>query len=212
MTQNNDRIKPVGEGVVRADLYTFFDTETNGKPLSWKASIKDLDNWPRITQLAWLVADDSGQTISEQSYVIKPDGWTVPKEKFFIEHNISTERCEAEGVSIKFALIKFLTDVLGSRCMIAHNIAFDYNVVGSEMIRAGLSVNRKTPKFCTMEESTNLLKLPGRFGEYKWPKLEELYRWCFKKEFEGAHDAMYDVRATKESFFHLKQNNHILCP
>jgi len=35
-------------------MYLFFDTETTGLPKKWKAPITDLDNWPRLVQLAYL--------------------------------------------------------------------------------------------------------------------------------------------------------------
>ena len=65
-------------------MYLFFDTETNGKALNFNAPVYDLNNWPRITQLGWQLYDKDQQLISEKSHLIKPDGWVVPKEKFFI--------------------------------------------------------------------------------------------------------------------------------
>lgn len=38
---------------------------------------------------------------------------------------------------------------------------------------------------------------------YEWPRLQEAYKHAFGKEFEGAHDAMSDIRATKEIYFWL---------
>ena len=38
-----------------------------------------------------------------------------------------------------------------------------------------------------------------------WPRLEELYRKLFGRNFAGAHDAMSDIQATKECFFELKR-------
>ena len=37
------------------------------------------------------------------------------------------------------------------------------------------------------------------------PRLEELYRKLFGRNFAGAHDAMSDIQATKECFFELKR-------
>jgi len=33
----------------------FFDTETTGLPKNWKAPVEQLDNWPRLVQIAWQV-------------------------------------------------------------------------------------------------------------------------------------------------------------
>ncbi len=35
--------------------YVFFDTETTGLPLNWKAPVTELENWPRLIQLAYIV-------------------------------------------------------------------------------------------------------------------------------------------------------------
>ncbi len=32
-------------------MYLFFDTETTGLPKNWKASLTDLNNWPRLSEL-----------------------------------------------------------------------------------------------------------------------------------------------------------------
>lgn len=36
-------------------MYLFFDTETTGLPGSWSAQATDLENWPRLVQLAWIL-------------------------------------------------------------------------------------------------------------------------------------------------------------
>jgi len=38
-------------------MYLFFDTETTGLPRNYKAPATDLANWPRLVQIAWLLAD-----------------------------------------------------------------------------------------------------------------------------------------------------------
>jgi DNA polymerase III alpha subunit (gram-positive type) len=167
--------------------------------------MRDLNNWPRVTQLAWAVWDDEKQ-ICAHSSLIKPDGWEVPKTDFFIKNNMSTERCEKEGMIMQTILDKFIADIAESGCqyLIAHNINFDYNVLGSEMIRYKKTTGKAMKQICTMHASTEYCKLPGNFG-YKWPKLEELHNKLFGCPFEGAHDALFDVRAMVKCFFELKK-------
>ena len=38
-------------------MYLFFDTETTGLPRNWKAPVTDLNNWPRMVQIAWILSD-----------------------------------------------------------------------------------------------------------------------------------------------------------
>lgn len=50
-------------------------------------------------------------------------------------------------------------------------------------------------KFCTMKAMTPVCKLHGNYGDFKWPKLQEAHKHAFGVEFDGAHDALADVRA-----------------
>ncbi len=192
----------------------FFDTETNGKPLSWKANMKDVDNWPRIIQLAWQIADDSGKVLEQVSQLIKPDGWTIPVETFWINHGYTTQKNEDYGIIITSILDRFIIDLKKHdvKVIVAHNMAFDINVLGAEMIRYGRKPGRKPVQLCTMLHGTNVCKIPGTRGGYKWPKLEELYRFLFNEDFSGAHDAGADVTACRLSFFELLQREAIGLP
>lgn len=189
-------------------MYLFFDTETNGKPKRYGADFREVDNWPRITQLAYAIFDGGDALIYSGSVLVKPDGWEIPKEQFFIDNNMSTERCEAGGLPIKDVLTHFISLIDGEQMMIAHNLAFDFPVVAAEMLRAGLRATTKPEKYCTMLGSKDILKLPGKY-DYKWPKLEELHKFLFNCDFDGAHDALNDVMATAKCFFELKKRGLI---
>jgi DNA polymerase III epsilon subunit-like protein len=192
-------------------MYIFFDTETNGLPGNWNAPVTDTNNWPRVTQLAWQVYDADGNLIKERCDLIKPDGWTIPKEDFFLENNMSTERCEKEGVELSGILQEFIDDVNGADYLVAHNMAFDEKIVGCEMVRLSTSFDKEPRKLCTMKESTSYCKMmPMRYGKYKWPTLLELHKKLFDEGFDGAHDALADVKACARSFFELKNRKVML--
>lgn len=55
-----------------------FDTETTGLPLRDNAPIEDLENWPRLVQLAWQVHDRNGKFIEAKNFIIKPGNFTIP--------------------------------------------------------------------------------------------------------------------------------------
>jgi DNA polymerase-3 subunit epsilon len=189
-------------------MYIFFDTETNGLPKSWGASADQVDNWPRVTQLAYQIYDEEGKLIKEFASLIKPDGWTIPKEPFFIKNNMSTERSEAEGKPMSQILPSYVIHREQCKVSVAHNYSFDGPIMRAEMIRAGINKEFNSKKVCTMKASTEFCKLPGKNG-YKWPKLEELHRILFGHDFYGAHDALSDVMATAKCFFELKNRNVI---
>ncbi|MBC8147490.1 MAG: 3'-5' exonuclease, partial [Bacteroidetes bacterium] len=87
-------------------MYLFFDTETNGLPKNWKAAVSDLNNWPRLVQLAFLYYDENGNIISNGDFIIKPEGFTIPFEVSRI-HGISTEKAMEEGKPILPVLQNF---------------------------------------------------------------------------------------------------------
>lgn len=176
-----------------------FDTETNGLPGFKGATMRDLKAMPRVIQLAWQGVDLATlEVFAKHVYLIKPQGWKIPKEKFWIDNGFSQEKSEAEGVPLFNVLDMFVLHAKVCDVLVAHNLDFDYNVLGAEMIRAGLTTGRTIPQFCTMKAATNICKIPGRWGkDYKWPSLDELHRHLFKKNFEGAHDAGADVEACK---------------
>jgi DNA polymerase III epsilon subunit-like protein len=189
-------------------MYLFFDTETNGLPKDWKAPADQFDNWPRIIQLAYAVFDEKEQLIVKSCNLIKPDGWEIPKLKFWIDNGYSTEKNMEQGIPLRHALSSFVSHRTLSDYSIAHNMAFDSKIIRAEMIRMGLDMKFDSKKICTMNESTNFCQLPGARG-FKWPKLEELHRKLFGCDFTGAHDAMADVLATAKCFFELKKLNVI---
>ena len=184
-------------------MYLFFDTETTGLPKSWKAPISDLDNWPRLVQIAWSHYDSSGNKMSENNYIIKPQGFIIPPHSSMI-HRISNEKAIREGVDLQTVLNKFVEEVKNVKFLVAHNIDFDYKIIASELIRSDISNDiSDISQICTMKESTNFCQIEGSHG-FKWPTLSELYIKLFGKDFEDAHDAFVDVQACSQCFFRLK--------
>ena len=56
----------------------FVDTETNGIPPDQSASFKNIDNWPRIRQIAWIVYSKDGQFVSAHNYATATDVASQP--------------------------------------------------------------------------------------------------------------------------------------
>ncbi|MDD5569305.1 MAG: 3'-5' exonuclease [Candidatus Pacebacteria bacterium] len=185
-------------------MYLFFDTETTGLPRNWNAQLEELDNWPRMVQLAWVLCDQNGNKISEKNRIIKPEGFVIPREAAKL-HGITTARARKEGIFLEDALIEFKDTIGQADYLVAHNISFDEKIVGAEFLRKDMA-NALEPKnkICTMEKSTNFCAIESSRG-YKWPKLSELYFQLFGLSFEDAHDAAADINATTECFWELKR-------
>jgi DNA polymerase-3 subunit epsilon len=185
-------------------MYLFFDTETTGLPINWKAPVTDLNNWPRLVQLAYLYFDKNGNKITGGDFIIKPEGFTIPKEASRI-HGISTERAMEEGIQLQVVLSEFQSLIDESEYLVAHNMSFDEKIMGAEFLRMKMpdSIAPKK-KVCTMQSTTNFCAIPGPYG-FKWPKLHELHYILFKTGFEEAHNAAVDITATANCFWELKR-------
>ena len=177
-------------------MYLFFDTETNGLPKNWKAKPQEVDNWPRIIQLAFTVVDVNFNEVYSYSELIKPDGWTIPNEKFWIENGYSTESNILNGVMMFEALHALKNAINTCTHVFAHNMDFDYNIIAAEMIRYGVRADHSPKRVCTMKSTTDFVGAKNARGGQKWPKLEELHEKLFGVKFDNAHDALADVSAT----------------
>ena len=185
-------------------MHFFFDTETTGLPKNYKAPVTDLKNWPRLIQIAWLVTDDSGNELKCAEYIIKPNGFTIPPEAAKI-HGITQERAMSEGVGLVPVLQEVAGDIEKAAVLLAHNISFDEKILGAEFLRAGwINHLDGKPRKCTMQASTAHCAIPGPYGN-KWPKLQELHGKLFATGFEGAHNALADVRACSKCYFELRR-------
>jgi len=178
-------------------MYLVFDTETNGFPPK-----------ARMAQLGFILYDEEGNILEEFQSLIKPDGWVIPKEKFFIENGMSTERCEEHGIPAYDALRRLQEALKKCNRKIAHNINFDKQIVAKELEIAGIEIAlfKFKKETCTMLETVDFVGALNKWGRPgKWPNLQELHVKCFDVEFEGAHDALDDVKATGKCFFELKK-------
>lgn len=188
-------------------MYIVFDTETTGKAKSFSAPITDFNNWPRMVQIAWKVFDKNGVEKDSQNLIIKPQGFTIPDEAIAI-HRITNERAKREGILLSDALKKFGEAVKNNKFLIAHNITFDENVVGCELLREGMhNYIPDIQHIDTMTRTTEFVAIPNQKGRsgFKYPSMTELYTKLFGNTFEDAHDALVDVTALAKCFFKLQE-------
>ena len=184
--------------------YLFFDTETAGLPRDYNAPTHILRNWPRLVQLSWITTDKDCNVLSENDYIIYPDGFTIPEDAVRL-HGITSEIAKEKGKPLQEVIDKFMEDFNAATTIVGHNIDFDKKIIGAELIRLGQKdIMDSKESICTMEASTDYCKIPGSYG-YKWPKLQELHKKLFGCEFEDAHNSMSDVKATLKCFKEMKK-------
>ncbi len=190
-------------------MYLIFDTETTGLPHNKTAPITDLDNWPRLVQIAWQLHGKNGKLLSQHSYLIRPDGFDIPFKAEQV-HGISTKRALAEGDDLSKVLDLLTRDLADTSLVVGHNIEFDISIIGAEFIRLKREpdVLLRLSKFDTGVSATEYCQLQGGLGgKLKMPTLLELHKKLFGKDFGDAHDASYDVAATARCYFGLLKQN-----
>ena len=107
-----------------------FDTETTGLPKDYQASVKAIHNWPRVVSLG-MALQIEGKEVQTYRCIVKPDGFTVPKEASAI-HGITHEQAMDEGISLTLALDAFEFWLNGCDVLVAHNMSYDRPVLGCE--------------------------------------------------------------------------------
>ncbi len=97
-----------------------------------------------------MLADAHANEVLSAEYVVKPDGFVIPREAERV-HGISTERALRDGALLQSVLAEFATCIPKASVLVAHNIRFDEKIVGAELLRTGHANLVETKKrICTM--------------------------------------------------------------
>ena len=80
-------------------MFIIFDTETTGLPKRDNAPVNEVDNWPRVVQIAWQVHDGSGDLTEHHNVLIQPDGYEIPYSAEKV-HGISTEKAKSAPYAV----------------------------------------------------------------------------------------------------------------
>ena len=186
-----------------SNYYLFFDTETTGLPRDNKAPSSDINNWPRLVQLSWIITDEKGVRLKAANRIIKPSGFIIPESSEKL-HGIGTEMAMKIGRDINGVLSEFADDLKRALFVVGHNVNFDKKVIGAELIRIGkmdeIYYKRDVD---TMKISCQYCKIPNGKNHYKYPSLQELHKILFGVPFNDEHDASSDVAATEKCFWEL---------
>lgn len=206
-------------------IYMIFDVETTGliksKPYIVSIAVKlfDVKKYKTKTGDRRIVVKE----VYDMYHIVKPpkEGYEIPIESSNI-HGITTKIAQTQGRPIEEILSELhdMQDRFQIHTIVAHNIEFDIGVLSMQVYRFDkrpVTFNDKiyylTP-YCTMQESTNLLKLKttSKFGRtyFKYPRLKQLYEHFFPNENFEEHNAKADVEACARCFFKLKYDIDIV--
>jgi len=170
-----------------------FDTETTGM-VNFK--IPDPTIQPYPVQLACILVQDN-KVMSMASVIVNPE---VPMNQEAANvHGILPETVTKLGISLRAAVGIFINFLNKADRIVAHSVDFDIVITEAMIYRTladyDIDKFRQVPRVCTMLSSTDICKIPGKYG-YKWPKLEEAYKILVDPAgFKGAHDDLNDVVA-----------------
>lgn len=186
----------------------FFDTETTGRLPKHFNLDRDDKILPHLVQLSMITVSyekDQYDVVNTNDMIIKPNGWNIPEEAANI-HGITNEHALKFGLPLETAVQIFDSILSISTGIVCHNTEYDTRIMGIAYHRCGMQSNKiySVRSKCTMKSATNVCKLPGKYG-FKYPTLTETYKHFFKKEFEGAHDSLNDVRACLDVYKSLKK-------
>jgi len=181
--------------------YLFCDVETTGL---WRRDLEATDpNQPRVVQLAAQLTDEKEKVHAQLACIIHPDKWTLSKEAEDI-HHISIEKAVQYGSPLLNVLAMFNAMASSADVLVGHNLTFDLQMILREFHHIGK--NFKIPKttHCTMMTAKDILKLKSDFDDYKFPKLEEMYKHFLGGGYHNWHDALTDIIVCRILYFHMK--------
>lgn len=202
--------------MVDAKECIIFDVETSGLPIKksfdeyYPVNDNSKYNSSRIVSIAWGIYNmESGELQKMEYHIIKPEGFTIGQKSIEF-HKITQEHALQNGHDIGEVFEILDKDIDGNRFLIAHNLRFDCNIVLNEAHRLGKRdlMNRitRSHRLCTGEATRDLLNITAANGFLKMPRLDELYRWCSRRDIEDAHNSKRDVENLSSVFFFLKKH------
>lgn len=167
-----------------------FDLETSGLPSNPNVEILSISFFSSLFL----------ENLQDNFYYYerKDPIFPIPQITIDINH-LTLERLQKNGTPISDIFDIILPFISDSEYIISHNINFDKTILITELKRHNRNdileiLNTKT-FLCSMEDTLHLTKLlPIRNNRYKYPKLSELYYFCFGQKLQETHNALDDVK------------------
>lgn len=188
VTSGRIRLKSISSGAAPTAL--IFDTETTSMA-NFKAPPSD-PTQPDLVQLGMILVDTSNwKTRSQVSMLVDLRRGVEIDAGAEETHGISKEECNRFGVHPNTAVAIFNDFYRSADVLVAHNLSFDATVMAAALHRSGENKEDDggdgdgKQRVCTMRASTDVLKIPGRYGNHKWPSLAEAYTFVTDEELAG---------------------------
>ena len=180
----------------------FIDIKTTGLPKNWNSSYEDIDNWPRLVQLSYMLYFGE-KLYCKESFVIKPDNYEITIESTKI-HGVTNRFAEENGVDIEIVLEKLLKIVDISDFVVANNFDFSKKVIESEVCRIDFHslIFDFKESFCLMKDTKKVL---SEIYEYNgtWPNLKKLHEIIFNRKIMENDNSENHINIIKDCYMEL---------
>lgn len=186
-------------------MYIITDLETTGLPIQGAPP----EQQPGITQLGWMIIDEDFLPIEEGLFWVDPE--KEIEEAASKITGITRELLKEKGAKPLYVhLPELATLYRRHHTWVGFNNKFDRTVLWYQIARYdwGWKFPWPTNDIDVMSVGKDICNIPGKQG-IKPPKLIELHKFLFGEEFESAHDALVDVRATQRCLAEIKKRELI---
>lgn len=180
------------------------DTETSGLSKHSFATLQNYRQWPRLVQLAWILANEQSETI-QKCEIIRPEGYEIPLNATQI-HGISHQQAHDRGRPIREVFKEFQPDLAKARNIVAHNLTFDLGVLQSEAYRHDFQLDWPGNHYCTVHMGKKYLHEVKGYRRGGFLKLIDLYQTLFGISYGPQHEALSDARACYQIYRYLKRH------
>ena len=154
----------------------------------------------RIVQLSWILYDTISEQKEENDFILNTHCEILNSHI----HGITTKQSR-NGYEFSEIINIFFEDIEKCDLLVGHNIKYDLNALEIELARENMddkiNILYKKKYYDTMYNSLKF-SLNNKFL-----KLSELYFLFFHENFENAHNALEDVRATLKCYLKLVEFN-----
>ena len=201
-----------------------FDTETTGLPEK-DASIYNINKWPHIIQLSYILYDSYDNNVIIKNHYIKINKQIDISNESYEKHKIVYDFLDKNGIPIIDALKEFNDHLDNCDIVVGHNLSFDKRMIFVECLRNKVNQNftkfkgnKKFVKneFCTMKntkEFCNIINTTKNNLNYlKSPSLSELYIKLFPNDElpNELHNSLVDILCTFRCYLKFDYNVDIM--
>ena len=113
-----------------------FDTETTGLPTERNPSVNDVEKWPYIIQLSFILYDtETIDIIVCKDHIIRLDDSVYISPESINVHGITRSQSMRKGIPLMEALNDFNNALKQADWVVGHNISFDKRMIMAESNR-----------------------------------------------------------------------------